>query len=125
MPNDPISTPLLESHVLWAGRVCVFYTLLKIGLARSRRTQLSLSGGDGSEVDIAGAGRLVLRWATMTKFRRRIGNGSIHQFVHRRGVDSLSSRRFIFSSIKTFDSVIGTLMVCVLRRIWTVEFRVV
>lgn len=42
---------LLEAPVLWAGRICIFYALLKAGLAGSQANPLfsELESGDGGE----------------------------------------------------------------------------
>ncbi|CAI0440630.1 unnamed protein product [Linum tenue] len=63
--NAFIQASLLESPVLWAGRVCVFYALLKIGLAGSKANPLvseldgvEESGGGGSGAGISEAGDL-------------------------------------------------------------------
>lgn len=39
-----VRSSLVEGPVLWAGRLCVFYALLKAGLAGSRSSPLSPSG---------------------------------------------------------------------------------
>ncbi|KAL0906888.1 hypothetical protein M5K25_025418 [Dendrobium thyrsiflorum] len=45
-----ISSSLLESPVLWAGRLCVFYALLKAGLAGSASNPFISSGLDGDDM---------------------------------------------------------------------------
>ncbi|XP_030458612.2 uncharacterized protein LOC115679163 [Syzygium oleosum] len=44
-----VSASLIEAPLLWAGRLCVFYALLKAGLAGSEANPLvsELEGGDG------------------------------------------------------------------------------
>ncbi|CAL1373177.1 unnamed protein product [Linum trigynum] len=46
-----LSNSLLESPVLWAGRVCVFYALLKIGLAGSKANPLVSRTNSIEELD--------------------------------------------------------------------------
>ncbi|XP_004294976.1 PREDICTED: uncharacterized protein LOC101298104 [Fragaria vesca subsp. vesca] len=55
-----INASLIEAPVLWAGRLCIFYALLKIGLAGSQANPLvsdlceSEGGGVGVETDDLG-----------------------------------------------------------------------
>lgn len=44
-----LSSSLLESPVLWAGRMCVFYALLKAGLAGSASNPFISPGLDGGD----------------------------------------------------------------------------
>ncbi|XP_078441223.1 6,7-dimethyl-8-ribityllumazine synthase [Wolffia australiana] len=72
---------LLEAPVLWAGRLCVFYALLKAGLAGSQSSPLISSGGDlgfsewlegfkggkSEEKEAADRRKLVSKWHPTTK----------------------------------------------------------
>ncbi|XP_061342533.1 uncharacterized protein LOC133288725 isoform X2 [Gastrolobium bilobum] len=49
--STPTYASLLEAPILWAGRLCIFYALLKVGLAGSQANPLvsDLDIGDSSE----------------------------------------------------------------------------
>ncbi|CAN7080040.1 unnamed protein product [Brassica oleracea var. botrytis] len=49
--NGSARASLLETPVLWAGRVCVFYALVKAGLAGSK-SNLIVSGLESGGVDV-------------------------------------------------------------------------
>ncbi|KAF8107294.1 hypothetical protein N665_0124s0085 [Sinapis alba] len=49
--NGSARASLLETPVLWAGRICVFYALVKAGLAGSK-TNLIVSGLESGGVDV-------------------------------------------------------------------------
>ncbi|KAG0485571.1 hypothetical protein HPP92_009650 [Vanilla planifolia] len=47
-----ISSSLLEAPVVWAGRICIFYALLKAGLAGSPSNPFVSSGSNGNGDDM-------------------------------------------------------------------------
>ncbi|KAL1199265.1 hypothetical protein V5N11_008340 [Cardamine amara subsp. amara] len=51
LSNGKTRASLLESPVLWAGRICVFYALVKAGLAGSKSNPI-VSGLDSGGVDV-------------------------------------------------------------------------
>ncbi|KAL6297188.1 hypothetical protein ACE6H2_005330 [Prunus campanulata] len=60
-PKLTIHASLLEAPVLWAGRLCIFYALLKTGLAGSQANPLvsdlgSIEEGDGVGIESADLG---------------------------------------------------------------------
>ncbi|XP_073006394.1 uncharacterized protein [Typha latifolia] len=53
--NGKVTSSLLESPVLWVGRLCVYYALLKVGLAGSQANPFVSAevGGDGGDLGFA------------------------------------------------------------------------